>query len=74
MCVGGKGRGGVCKSYAQELEGCGIVLDCLLVLAQRERLFRVVERVVYADGRLGLFLTARRKFVIGKAKDKDAMG
>ena len=47
------------------------MLDCLLVLAQRESLFRVVERVVYADSRLGLFLTVDEGVM--KAK-KDAMG
>ena len=47
------------------------MLDCLLVLAQRESLFRVVERVVYADCRLGLFLTIDEGVM--KAK-KDAMG
>ena len=65
----GDGRGRYI--YAQELKGGGIVLDCLLVLAQRECLFRVVERVVYADSRLGLFLTVDEGVM--KAK-KDAMG
>ena len=52
-------RRGEREEHEQEFKCGGIVLDRLFVLAQRERLFRVVERVT--DGRcrwLGLFLAA----------------
>ena len=53
---------------ALELEGGA---RCLLVLAQRECLFRVVELVLYADGRLGLFLTVDKKPIADAASSAD---
>jgi hypothetical protein len=39
------------KGDEQEFKCGGIMFDCLFVLAQRERPFRVIERVTDADGR-----------------------